>query len=150
VENTVGNQDIGSNNTSVVDKDTSVVDGDGQVGAVHRFEQSSVLQSGAVTRRVTNDSMVGEDASDLVSCEVGKTTGNGLESSVVWGKEGNVGRDWLEVGRVECTAERSQSSSGESFGVVYGKGENMVDDVDHATGEVDVLRSINTAPRLQG
>jgi hypothetical protein len=46
VNNTVGNQDIRSYNTSAVDEDASAVDGDGQVGAVDSLEDSSVGETG--------------------------------------------------------------------------------------------------------
>jgi hypothetical protein len=139
VNNTVGNQDIRSYNTSAVDKDASAVDGDGQVGAVDSLEDSSVGETGTVTGRVANNSVVSEDAPDLISGEVGKSTGNGLESRVVGSEESDVGRDWHQTSRVQRTDQRAQSSSSGSLGVSWGNGKNMVNDVDHTAGEVDVL-----------
>jgi hypothetical protein len=139
VDNTVGNQNIRSNNASAVDEDATAVDGDGQVGAVDRLEDSSVSETRAVAGRIANNSVVSEDTSDLVSGKVGKTTGNGLESRIVGSEEGDIGRDWHQTSRVKRTNERAQSSSSGSLSVCWGNSKDMVDDVDHTAGEVYVL-----------
>jgi hypothetical protein len=86
--------------------------------------------------------VVSEDASDLVSGKVGKAASNGLESRVVWSKEGDVGRDWHQTSRVERTNERAQSSSSGSLSVCWGNCKDMVDNVDHTAGEIHVLNGL--------
>jgi hypothetical protein len=46
VDNTISDKDIGGDNTGVIDKDTSIVNSDGQIGAINSGEHSSVLQAG--------------------------------------------------------------------------------------------------------
>ena len=45
MNDTVGNKNIGGDNTSVVHKDAAVTDGDGKVLAVGSSESSAILKS---------------------------------------------------------------------------------------------------------
>jgi hypothetical protein len=149
--NTVSNKNVGSENASIVHKDTPVVDGDGQVCTVHSLERSSVLQTRAVARDTTDNSMVRKDISDLLSGEVSKSGTDGLESRVVRREDSDVRcvvDGAREVGRVERTTERSQSSSAESVGSTYGQSKDMINNVNHTASEVDVLKFVNESSRV--
>lgn len=149
--NTVSNKNVGSENASIVHKDTPVVDGDGQVCTVHSLERSSVLQTRAVARDTADNSMVRKDTSDLLSGEVSKSGTDGLEGRVVRREDGDVRcvvDSAREVGRVERTTERSQSSSAESVGSTCGQSKDMINNVNHTASEVDVLKFVNESPRV--
>jgi hypothetical protein len=144
--NTVSNKNVGSENASIVHKDTPVVDGDGQVCTVHSLERSSVLQTRAVARDTTHNSMVRKDISDLLGGEVSKSGTDGLKSRVVRREDGDVRcvvDSAREVGRVERTTERSQSSSAESVDSICGQSKDMINNVNHTASEIDVLKFVN-------
>jgi hypothetical protein len=150
VDNTVGNENIGGDDTRAVDEDTTAVDSDGQILAVQSLEHSSIGQTGAVTGSRSHNRMVGENIGDLLRSKVGKTAANGLECGVVWRKDGDVGRGIngvQEVGGVEGTTERAQTSSGESVRSAQRQSKNSVDDVDDTTSEVHILRMLTVNSR---
>jgi hypothetical protein len=145
VDNTVGNENIGGDDTRAVDEDTATVNGDGQVLAVQSLEHSSVGQTRAVTGSRSHNRMVGENISDLLRSKAGKTAADGLECGVIWRKYGDVGggvNGVQEVGGVEGTTERAQTSSGESVGSAQRQSKNGVDDVDNTTSEVHILEML--------
>jgi hypothetical protein len=149
--NTVSNKNVGSENASIVHKDTPVVDGDGQVCTVHSLERSSVLQTRAVARDTADNSMVRKDIGDLLSGEVSKSGTDGLESRIVRREDGDVRcvvDSAQEVGRVERTTERSQSSSAKSVGGTCGQSKDMINNVNHTASEVDVLKFVNESSRV--
>jgi hypothetical protein len=108
MDDTVGNENIGSDDTCAVNEDTAAVDGDGQVLAVQSLEHSSVGQTRAVAWSRSHNRMVGENIGDLLRSKAGKTTANGLECGVVWREDSDVGgsvNGVQEVGGVKGTTE---------------------------------------------
>jgi hypothetical protein len=146
MDNTVGNENIGSNDARAVNEDTATVDGDGQVLAIQSLEHGAVLQTGAVARFRSNDRMVGENILDLVGSEAGESATDSLERGVVWREDGDVrgGVNGAEErGCVKGTTERAQTSSGESVGSHQGQSKDRIDDVNDTSSEVYILRSVN-------
>lgn len=145
VDNTVGDKNVRNNDAGTVNEDLSVGNGDGQVGAVGSLERSSVLQSAAVADSAGDD-VVSEDAGYLLSGEVGKTGTDGLESGVVGREDGDILGGVDGIDKFSCTkstGERSQSSGKSGLGSGLGDSKDSVDDVDHTTGEVDILTIVS-------
>jgi len=145
VDDTVGNENVRGDDASTVDKDLSVSNGDGQVGAVYGLEGGAVGQAAAVTDSAGNN-VVGKDACDLLGGEVTKTGADGLESSVAGGEDGDIlgGVDGLnKVGSGKSSSEGRQTSGDGSVGSSLGDGKDSVDDVDNTAGESNILETIS-------
>jgi hypothetical protein len=146
MDNTVGNENIGSNDARAVNEDTATVDGDSQVLAVQSLEHGAILQARAVAGLHSNDRMIGENVLDLVGSEASESATDSLERGVVWRENGDVrgGVNGAEEGGcVKGTTERAQTSSGESVGSHQGQSKDRVDDVNDTSGEIYILRSVN-------
>lgn len=142
VHDTVGDQDIRHDDLGGVDEHGAVDHGDGQTLAVHGFERGAVLQGGRVADGSVDD-VVLEDAGDLLGGHVRQGGADGLEGGVVRGENGHVlgGVERLhQLGVRERSGERSQVGGDGGGGHVHRDGQEVVDDVDHAAGEVHILR----------
>jgi hypothetical protein len=151
VHNTVGDENIRSDDAGTVHENLSISNGNGQVCAVDSLERSSIGQTAAVTDSSGND-VVSKDAADLLDGEVGKTRANSLESGVVGCKNGDIfgSVDSLdEVGSGEGTSEGRKTSSDGSAGGRVGNSEDSVNDVDDSAGEGNILENINCRSRAQ-
>lgn len=63
MQNTVADQDVGSDNPRLADEDGIVADGDGEVGSVSSSDVLAILQRGRVSDGAVDD-VVSEDASE--------------------------------------------------------------------------------------
>lgn len=111
VQDTVREQDVGSDDTSAVDEDFALNDGDGDVVATESGDravgQRAAVRDGAV------DHVVLQDLGGFFSSEVGQSRRNVLESSVDGSKDGEVRRRVDSFSQVRCidgTEERAKSS----------------------------------------
>ncbi len=119
VDNTVGDEDVGGDNASVVHKDATITNGDGKLLSVGGGESSAVLKSGRVANSALGDDVVGKDASNVLSAEVTKSRADVLESLVVGSEDGDVGSvvdSVQQVGRIDGSTERSKVGSGQCVG----------------------------------
>lgn len=122
VNDTVGDQDVGSDNAGAVDENAAIVDGDGQILAVGCLENSSVAETRAVAKS-SSDDVVGQDISGLFGGQVSETGANSLESCVGRSEDGDVGSvvDCVsQVGRNDSSTKGSQSGGGESVSSFLG------------------------------
>lgn len=145
MNNTVGDENVRGDDASTVDKDLSVDDGDGQVGAINGLEGGTVGQTAAVADGSGND-VVGKDAGDLLGGEVTKTGADGLESSVAGSEDGDIlgGVDGLnKVGGGKSSSEGRETCGDGSVGSSLGDGKDRVDDVDNTAGESNILETIS-------
>ena len=136
----VGNDDLGA-----VDEDVVAVDGDGE-GAVGQGGQiRAVGEQGGVADDVGDD-VVAENAGQLLDGGVDEGGADGLEGGVVGDEGGQVGGQGAagDAGHGEGADRRGLVQGDEGGGDVLGNGEEGVDDVDDAAGEVDVLGAIST------
>jgi hypothetical protein len=142
VDNTVGNEDVGSDDTGVVHEDTAVTDGDGELLAVGSGEGSSVLKGGRVANGALSDDMVGKDAGSVLSAQVAKSGANVLESLVVGSEDCDVGSvvdGFKQLCRIDGSTETNKVGSQQCVGSVLRDSQHAVDDVNNTTGEVNIL-----------
>jgi len=141
VHDAVGHEHICHDHPGAVDPDGAVVaDGHGDVSAVDG-RQRTVCEGGAVSHD-TLDDVVGQDTRQLLGREVGDGGADGVEGRVGRGEDGDVlqGADGVdEVGGGQGAGEGGEVGGDEGVGRRWGQGEDAVDDVDGAAGEVDVL-----------
>ena len=87
--------------------------------------------------------MVSKNAGNVLGAEVAKRRSNVLESLVVGGENGDVGSvvDGVkQIGRIDGSTEGRESSSGKCVGSVLGNSQHSVNDVNHTTSKVYILR----------
>lgn len=140
VRNTVGDENVASDNAGVVDEDASLVDGDGQVGAVSSTENGSVGKTRAVADSAV-DYVVGQDVGDVGGGKVSKTTTDGLESGVRGREDGDIRGVVDNIDKasgVERPAKGDQVGSGKSVGSILWQSKEVVNDMNDTTGEVNV------------
>lgn len=143
VDNTVGNENVGSDDTSVVHEDTALTDSNGKLLSVGSRESSTVLEGRRVANTALSDDVVGKDAASVLSAEVAESRADVLESLVVGCEDGDVRcvvNGVEQLGRVDGSTEGNKVCSRKGIGSVLREGQNTVDDVDHTTSEVHVLR----------
>ena len=143
VSNTVGNQDVSSDNLGAVDKNVSVLDPDVQVGALEGGD-GAIGNVGAVDN-LAGDHVVSEDAAQLLGGQAGDEVADGGKGIVGGDEDGEVGsgvEDILDSGLADGAKGGRQVRGEESVGDVGGEVEDAVDHVDCAAGVVDVLKRV--------
>lgn len=141
VHNTVGDQDVGDDDLGAVDEDAVVVDADLDFLALRRLQGHVVLQAAAVANDAGDD-VVREDVGELLLGEAAGRGADGGEGGVVGREDGDVGHAVEtrgEVGLGDGADEGAEVGGQSGGGEVHRDGEDLVDDVDHAAGEVEVL-----------
>ncbi|KAI6776407.1 hypothetical protein HG530_000352 [Fusarium avenaceum] len=140
VDNTVGDENVGDDDLSLVDVDSAVVNLDVNL-LTSSSGKSAVLEVGAVANSVV-DNMVLEDAHEIRLAGVGEDGANVGKSAVAGRKDGDVlgaGEVGNQLSLGESTSSGGEVASNGSVGEVLGDGENTVDDVDDTTSEVEIL-----------
>jgi hypothetical protein len=145
MDNTSSDEDIGSDNLCAIYEDAAIVDGDGQIPAINSWNDSAVLKTTAVSNGAVHN-VVCQDVGSVGSAEVGQTGTNSLESCVRGCEDGHVPKavdSADEVGSIKRACQGGQTGGHGSLGSALGQSEYMVDDVNHTTGEVNVLRVVS-------
>lgn len=143
MNNTVGDEHIGSDDASAIDKDTAIEDSNSQLGTIYRLQHGAISKVRAVSRSLGNNGMVCENADDLFRSQGSKSGANGLECLVGRSEDGDVleALNCLdEVGSDERATKGSQTGSAQRIRGRDGDGENTVNHMDYTAGEVDVLK----------
>lgn len=145
VHNTVSNEDVGDEDTSFVDVDAAIGDGDVNVVSADSLD-GGVAQSAAVGDSASNN-VVPKDAAENLGGQVACERGNLLESGVVRGEDGDVfeaEESLAQIGGLNGSDKGGQLGSDGSVDDVLGDVEDVVDDVDDTTSKVEVLQGIST------
>lgn len=146
MNNTVSDEDISNCNASAVDEDaTLLANGNSEVSAIECGQGSSILDARRVTDGTVDD-VVGQDICQITSGEVGKSRADILESLARRSKNSNIGysvNSIEEVGVVQSTAKGGEVGGSKSVRDNFRENEESVDNVNHTTSEVDILRKIN-------
>lgn len=140
VDNTVGDKDVRGDDLGRVDKNVAINETDVEGRAV-KSSQGGVGQTAAVAENTINN-VVLEDASEGLGRDVASDAADGGKGRVAGGKHGDVlepSQSTAKVGFGDGADEGSQVGSGGGLGDAQWHGEDLVDDVDGATSEVEVL-----------
>lgn len=89
VSNTVGNENVRDDNLGRVEEDVAVADGDLDRAALEGGDGLSILEGAAIAHSAVND-VVLQDGGELLSGQRSDQVGNGGESTVLRGKDGDV------------------------------------------------------------
>lgn len=141
VYDAVGDQNIRRDNTGVVHEHVTIFEADRDIPTAHGRDAGAVLQGRGVSNGAVDD-VVRENGGHLLGCKGGESRSDGLESLVIWRKDGDVAE------RIDCVDELcacKRAREGGEAGIdggcrsIHGKGEDPVNDVDDTTSEVDIL-----------
>lgn len=147
MNDTTCEEDVGVGDGCVVDHDRAVGNGDLNVIAL-KGSQGGVAQVTAVSDSALND-VVRKDVGELVHRQVAGKAANVLEGRVGWCEDGQV--LGTQQGRSDARVFGG-TEEGSQIGILSGRGEvtrdheNIVNDVDHTVGVVDILVIISSAP----
>ena len=142
VDNTISNQDIRHDNASTVNVDAILLR-DGDINILTTYSGLGTVHNVAAVHD-TLDDVVLEDHAQGIHGEVSDDRRDGSKGVVVWHEDGDV----LHLVKVRdhiCLHE-SAGGSGEatlnsSAGEVHGDHKHLVDDVDDAAVELDILEA---------
>lgn len=140
MDDAVGDEDVGDDNLGRVDENLAVDDADVELGAVEGG-QGGVGQATAVADDTVDD-VVLEDIGEGLGGQVGGHAADGGKGLVGRGKDGHIGQAGqgvAEAGGSNGANKRSQVGGTRGRDDALGHGEDLVDDVDDTSGEVDVL-----------
>lgn len=140
MDNTIGDEDIRDNDLGLIDKDSAVVNNNVELLTL-RSGESTVLEGRAVAKSVV-DNVVLEDALKVRLAQVGEDRTNVGKGAVARSKDSDVlliGEVCDELGLGESASNGGEVGGNGRVGKVLGNGEDLVDDVDDTTSEVEVL-----------
>ena len=168
MDDTVGDENVGNEDLGAVDEDGAVGEGDGDVISLQGFGGGAVHEHGAVKDGAFDDwsgdvsivawraecgqgceklTVVAENGGELIDAEVADGGTDVLEGHIVGHEDGEVGsgvdgRD--EFGLGQSTGGGTEAGCDGGGGDVLRNGEDGVDDVDNAAGEVGVLLGVSS------
>jgi len=141
VQDAVLDEHIGVDDTGGVDEDGTVgSDGDLHIFTVHG-SQTGVAEGSAVADRAL-DNVVLQDVGQLIVRNVSGTAGDSLEGVVVGAKDCDVGqifKRWHKVDFGGCSGKSGEIAGDERFTNTQWDEQQLVNDVNDAVIEWDVL-----------
>lgn len=141
MDDTIGDENIGSDDLGVADHDLAVLDSDRHLLAVDRLDLLSILEIGAVGHGSVHH-VVGQDGRELLNRQGGGGGGELGKCRVGRGENGNILEllDRLDqVGLGQGLGERLEVELGQSRRSGGRKSQDGVDHVDHTAVESNVL-----------
>jgi hypothetical protein len=144
VDDTISNEDVRSNNASSVDEVCAVLNSDGQILAESGLKSGAILKRAGVPRCTAIDNVVRKDVLQVLLGQTFKCSVHGSQRCVVRCEDREVGcvLDGVDqAGCVDGSAEGGQACSRGCVEDADGESKNLVNDVDHAAGEVQVLET---------
>lgn len=140
VNYTILDEDVRGGDQSTVDEEVVTLLVDGEGAAVESGDLSAVSEVGGEDDGAV-DNVVGENRGDGLAGSVGEDRGDVLESSVAGSEDGDVVglvHGLEELGLDESTSKRRETSSSSGDSDVGGEGEDLVNNVDDTSSEVDI------------
>lgn len=152
MQHSIGNEHVGIDHPGKICEDGAVVsDDDLQIVAL-QGGQASVAQNCAVTDCALHDVIL-KDVSELPVRDSSAAICKCLEGVVVWAEDGDV-RKLLQcrhyAGLSGCASESGEVATDESLGDTQWDGQKLVDDVNDAVVELDVLVEVTNLSMCQG